>query len=144
VQRVKSAAVTAEGRGVGAIGPGLLVFLGVGQADEGKDLDYLLEKIPALRIFEDEAGKMNLSLLETGGEILVVSQFTLYADTRKGRRPSFIQAAPLEKANAYYEDFAAGLRQRGIAVATGQFQAHMEVSLVNDGPVTIFLDTAGN
>jgi D-tyrosyl-tRNA(Tyr) deacylase len=126
---------------VGAIGPGLLVFLGVAGDDGQEDLAYLLEKLPFLRIFEDGGGKMNVSLLETGGEVLLVSQFTLYADTSRGRRPGFSRAASAETGRAWYEAFAAGLRRQGIAVATGIFQAHMEVELINDGPVTILLDT---
>lgn len=141
IQRVKSSAVKVEGEIVGAIGPGLLVLLGVGEEDNGDDLAYLLEKLPFLRIFEDDQGKMNLSLLDVKGEVLAVSQFTLYADTRKGRRPGFSQAAGPDKGNAYYEAFVEGLRRQGITVATGVFQAHMEVELVNDGPVTIVMDT---
>ncbi len=141
IQRVKSSAVKVEGKIVGAIGPGLLVLLGVGEEDNGDDLAYLLEKLPFLRIFEDDQGKMNLSLLDVKGEVLAVSQFTLYADTRKGRRPGFSQAAGPDKGNAYYEAFVEGLRRQGITVATGVFQAHMEVELVNDGPVTIVMDT---
>ncbi len=141
IQRVKSSAVRVEGKIVGAIGPGLLVLLGVGEEDNGDDLAYLLEKLPFLRIFEDDQGKMNLSLLDVKGEVLAVSQFTLYADTRKGRRPGFSQAAGPDKGNAYYEAFVEGLRRQGITVATGVFQAHMEVELVNDGPVTIVMDT---
>ncbi|MEA4893444.1 MAG: D-aminoacyl-tRNA deacylase [Peptococcaceae bacterium] len=142
IQRVKSSSVTVEGRVISRTGPGLLVLLGVAAEDEQKDLDYLLEKIPNLRIFEDGAGKMNLSLADTGGEMMVVSQFTLLADTRKGRRPSFVKAAPPEKGIAYYEAFLAGLKQQGVPVQGGRFQAHMEVALVNDGPVTIVLDSA--
>jgi D-tyrosyl-tRNA(Tyr) deacylase len=133
--------VSVEGAVVGSIGAGLVVLLGVGQGDGQEQIDYLAPKIANLRIFEDEAGKMNLSLLEVGGEILLVSQFTLYADTRKGRRPSFVGAAAPDVAAQLVERFAAALRGLGIAVATGVFQAHMQVALVNDGPVTIWIDS---
>ena len=141
IQRVKSASVKAGGEISGAIGSGLMLLLGVGEEDGPEDRDYLLEKIPNLRIFEDGQGKMNLSLLEAGGAILLVSQFTLYADTSRGRRPGFSQAAKPEKAMEYYEAFAAGLREKGIQTETGVFQAHMEVELINDGPVTIVMDS---
>ena len=141
IQKVKSASVRVAEETISRIGPGLLILLGVAAEDEEKDLHYLLEKIPVLRIFEDEAGKMNRSLEEVGGEILVVSQFTLFADTKKGRRPSFVKAAPPEKGKAFYEAFLAGLAQKGSSVQGGRFQAHMEVFLVNDGPVTIVMDT---
>lgn len=141
VQRVSAASVTVEGRKVGTIGPGLLVLLGVARGDTEKDGEYLAEKLAGLRIFEDEEEKMNRSVAQIGGSILLVSQFTLYGDVRHGRRPSFTQAAPLEEANRLYEDLAQKLRDKGLTVETGQFQAHMEVSLVNDGPVTILLDS---
>lgn len=141
VQRVSAASVTVQGRKVGSIGPGLLVLLGVARGDTEKDGEYLAEKLAGLRIFEDEEEKMNRSVAQIGGSILLVSQFTLYGDVRHGRRPSFTQAAPPEEANRLYEDLAQKLRDKGLTVETGQFQAHMEVSLVNDGPVTILLDS---
>jgi D-tyrosyl-tRNA(Tyr) deacylase len=141
VQRVRRAKVDVEGRTVGEIGPGLLVFLGVGHNDSEKDCDYLAGKIAHLRIFSDEQGLMNRSVLETGGEVLVVSQFTLWGDCVKGRRPSFTRAAPPEKARSLYEHVTRLLREKGLRVATGMFQEMMEVDLVNDGPVTILLDT---
>jgi D-tyrosyl-tRNA(Tyr) deacylase len=141
VQRVSAASVTVEGRKVGTIGPGLLVLLGVARGDTEKDGEYLAEKLAGLRIFEDEEEKMNRSVAQIGGSILLVSQFTLYGDVRHGRRPSFTQAAPPEEANRLYEDLAQKLRDKGLTVETGQFQAHMEVSLVNNGPVTILLDS---
>ena len=141
VQRVSAASVTVEGRKVGTIGPGLLVLLGVARGDTEKDGEYLAEKLAGLRIFEDEEEKMNRSVAQIGGSILLVSQFTLYGDVHHGRRPSFTQAAPPEEANRLYEDLAQKLRDKGLTVETGQFQAHMEVSLVNDGPVTILLDS---
>lgn len=141
VQRVSAASVTVEGRKVGTIGPGLLVLLGVARGDTEKEGEYLAEKLAGLRIFEDEEEKMNRSVAQIGGSILLVSQFTLYGDVRHGRRPSFTQAAPPEEANRLYEDLAQKLRDKGLTVETGQFQAHMEVSLVNNGPVTILLDS---
>lgn len=126
---------------IGSIGPGLLIFLGVADTDERADLDYLLKKIPALRIFEDEGGKMNRSVSETGGSLLVISQFTLYADNSKGNRPSFFRAAKSEKANLMYEQFKANLREAGLRVEAGKFGAEMKVKLLNDGPVTILLDS---
>lgn len=141
VQRVSAASVTVEGRKVGSIGPGLLVLLGVARGDTEKDGEYLAEKLAGLRIFEDEEEKMNRSVAQIGGSILLVSQFTLYGDVRHGRRPSFTQAAPPDEANRLYEDLAQKLRDKGLPVETGQFQAHMEVALVNDGPVTILLDS---
>ena len=142
IQRGSRAGVTVDGQVVGQIGPGLLVLLGVGTGDGPAEVEYLAGKIAHLRIFEDAEGKMNRSVLDTGGAVLVVSQFTLYADTRKGRRPSFIDAAPPAAAAALVAAFAAALQARGLPVATGQFQAHMQVALVNDGPVTIWLDSA--
>jgi D-tyrosyl-tRNA(Tyr) deacylase len=141
VQRVKQSDVKTNGETVGRIGRGLLVLLGVAREDSAEDADYLANKIINLRIFEDENGKMNRSLLETGGELLAVSQFTLLADCRKGRRPSFIKAAEPEKATELYEKFVERVRQNGVAVQTGRFQAMMEVALVNDGPVTIIIES---
>lgn len=140
IQRVSSAAVQVDGAVVGAIGPGLLVLLGVAQADGRAQADALVDKIANLRIFEDDKGKFNRSLLETGGAMLVVSQFTLLADCRKGRRPSFTEAAPPEVADALYRYFAERVQALGIATATGVFGAKMAVSLINDGPVTIVMD----
>jgi len=142
IQRVTEAAVTVAGQEVGRIGPGLLVLLGVGQTDTDADIAYLAPKIANLRIFEDAEGKMNRSLLDFGGSVLLVSQFTLYADTRKGRRPSFTDAAPPERAAGLVAACAAALRAQGVPVATGVFQASMQVALVNDGPVTIWIDSA--
>ena len=141
VQRVTEASVTVDGKNVGAIGPGLLVLLGVAREDTEKDGAYLAEKLAGLRIFEDEDEKMNLSVAQVGGSILLVSQFTLYGDVRHGKRPSFTQAAAPEEANRRCEALADKLRAKGSPVATGEFQAHMEVALVNDGPVTILLDS---
>jgi len=141
VQRVSRAKVTVDGKVTGEIFAGLVVLLGVSKRDLEPDADYLLDKILNLRIFEDEQGKMNLSLLETGGELLVVSQFTLYGDATRGRRPSFIEAAPPEAANALYEFFVEKAREKVVKVGTGQFQAMMDVELVNAGPVTIILDS---
>lgn len=141
VQRVKEAKVDVEGRTVGAIAFGLLVFLGVGHNDVEKDCEYLAGKIVHLRIFSDAQGLMNRSLLEEGGELLVVSQFTLWGDCVKGRRPSFTRAAPPERARILYEHFTGLIRGKGIKVATGVFQERMEVYLVNDGPVTLLLDS---
>lgn len=141
VQRVSSAKVEVDHQRVGEIGAGLLVLLGVARDDQEADADYLADKMINLRIFRDEAEKMNRSLADTGGALLVVSQFTLYGDTRKGRRPSYIAAAEPERANALYEYFVERVRAQGIKVETGVFQAMMQVSLVNDGPVTILLDS---
>ncbi len=141
LQRVKEARVEVEGRTVGAIGRGLLVLLGVARGDTPADADYLAEKILGLRIFPDAEGKMNLSVMEAGGGLLVVSQFTLYGDTRKGRRPSFDQAAPQQEARALYEYFVQKLRSRQAPVQTGVFQAMMQVHLINEGPVTILCES---
>ena len=144
VQRVDSAAVEVDGARVGSVAKGLLVLLGVEKDDTDKDLEYLLDKVVGLRIFEDEQEKMNLSVADVGGGLLVVSQFTLYGDCRKGKRPSFDKAAGAEMVNAYYEKFVASAREKGLSVGTGKFQAHMLVSLVNNGPVTILLDSKKN
>jgi D-tyrosyl-tRNA(Tyr) deacylase len=141
VQRVSRASVAIDGDVVGEIGNGLLILLGVAMADTEKDADYVLEKVLNLRIFEDAAGKMNSSLLETGGDLLVVSQFTLYGDVRRGRRPSFIDAAPPVRANRLYEHFVANARTMVRRVETGRFQEMMEVELINSGPVTILIDS---
>jgi len=142
VQRVTHARVTVDNKVVGEIGHGLLVLLGVAKEDAETDADYLAGKITALRVFEDASGKMNLSLGEAEGSMLVVSQFTLYGDVRRGKRPSFDQAAPPEKARQLYEYFVEKVRAAGLRCETGAFQAMMQVELVNDGPVTILLDSS--
>ncbi len=142
LQRVKRAKVSVDGVVTGEIGAGLLVFLGVAQTDTDADLDYMQKKIPELRIFEDDEGKMNRSVVEAGGALLVVSQFTLYGDARKGRRPGFTDAARPDLAIPMYERFVAGCRAMGLRVETGRFGAMMDVELVNDGPVTLLLDSA--
>ena len=142
VQRVREASVQVDGEMVGRIGRGLLVFLGVGQQDEAEDAVYLVDKVVNLRIFADDQGKMNRSLVDVGGALLVVSQFTLWGDCRKGRRPSFVAAAEPEKARALYQGFIHHAADLGVEVATGRFQELMLVSLVNDGPVTLLLDSA--
>jgi D-tyrosyl-tRNA(Tyr) deacylase len=141
IQRVTESSVKTEDQIIGRTGSGLLVLLGVAKDDSPSDSDYLVKKITNLRIFEDEKGKMNRSLLETGGEMMVVSQFTLLADCRKGRRPSFGGAAGPELATALYEYFVKQVRSLGIVVATGRFRAMMEVALINQGPVTIILES---
>ncbi len=141
LQRVSRAAVQVNGALVGEIGAGYLVLLGITHGDGAAEAVLLARKVAGLRVFEDEDGKMNLSIVETRGQILVVSQFTLYGDTRKGRRPSFINAARPEQAEPLYQHFCNLLSEQGILVATGIFGAHMAVELVNDGPVTIILDT---
>ncbi|MCR1953609.1 D-aminoacyl-tRNA deacylase [Clostridioides mangenotii] len=142
VQRVTSSSVTVDEDIIGKIDKGLMVLLGVTHDDTSKDVDYMIDKILNLRIFEDEDDKMNLSLKDIGGELLVVSQFTLYGDCRKGRRPSFTNAARPEQANKLYEEFVAKAKAQGLNVGTGQFGAHMMVDLTNDGPVTILLDSS--
>lgn len=141
VQRVSRARVTVEGRVTGEIGAGLMVLLGVGRDDTSAVVSTIAEKVANLRIFEDNQGKMNLSLLDTKGAVLVVSQFTLYGDARGQRRPSFISAAPPEKAKSLYEEFTLAMQGLGVNVATGIFQTMMSVELVNEGPVTILLDS---
>jgi D-aminoacyl-tRNA deacylase len=141
VQRVKRSRVEVNGTVVGQIGPGLLILLGVGEGDTEKDDETLAHKVAHLRIFPDERDLLNRSVFETGGSILVVSQFTLWGDCNKGRRPSFVRAARPEKARDLYEHFVTVLRSEGLSVATGQFQEMMDVHLVNDGPVTLILDS---
>ncbi len=141
VQRVTEASVTVNGETVGAVGPGLMVLIGVSTEDTDADLKYMAEKVPNLRIFDDENGVMNRSVLDVGGSILAVSQFTLCGDARGGRRPSYIRAAKPDEANALYERLVAAWRDKGIHVETGRFRTEMKVSLVNDGPVTILIDS---
>ncbi len=141
VQRVSEASVRVDNEQISSIANGLVVLLGVQIDDTKKDADFLIEKVINLRIFEDENGRMNISLKDIGGELLVVSQFTLLGDCRKGRRPSYIKAAPPETANALYEYFAGRAIDLGVETKTGKFQAMMDVSLINNGPVTILLDT---
>ena len=141
VQRVSRAKVTVDGLVVGEIGPGLLVLVGAGQEDTADDIQRTAKKILELRIFADGDGKMNLSVLDIGGQVLAVSQFTLYGDCRKGRRPSFVRAMRPPEAETAYEEFVANLRAGGVDVATGRFGARMDVELVNDGPVTLLLDS---
>lgn len=140
IQRVTHASVTVDGQQVAEIGLGLLVLLGIGAGDDEEKARYMARKIALMRIFEDEAGKMNLGVLDVGGSVIVVSQFTLYADTRKGNRPAFIEAAPPEVASPLVDRFADLLREQGVLVQTGVFGAHMVVDLVNDGPVTIVME----
>lgn len=144
VQRVNSASVEVDKNTVGQIGKGLLVFLGVGREDDESDLDYMVNKVLGLRIFEDEDDKMNLSLEDVEGELLVISQFTLYGDARKGRRPSFIESAAPDMGEDYYEKFVEKCKDRALKVETGIFGADMKVNLINDGPVTIMLDSKKN
>lgn len=141
IQRVSSASVTVDGQIIAAIGRGLLVLLGVGRSDTPQDAAYLSRKVAQLRIFDDENGRMNLSVGDIGGEVLIVSQFTLYADASGGRRPSFAEAAPAEIARPLYEMFVDCLRQQGVQVQTGKFGARMAVQLLNDGPVTILVES---
>lgn len=141
VQRVSEASVTVEGEVVGRIGSGLMVLLGVAAGDAEAEARWMADKLVGLRIFEDDQGKMNRSLLDTGGGMLVVSQFTLLGDTRKGKRPSFIGAAPPEEANALYEHFCDLVREAGVEVATGRFRTEMRVALVNEGPVTLVVES---
>src|SRR5271166_2004616 len=141
LQRVTEARVTVDGTVTGKIGVGLLVLLGVSKLDTEADAEFVAQKVLNLRIFEDKQGKMNRSLLDTGGAMLVVSQFTLYGDCRKGRRPSFDDAAPAEQARALYQHFVDAARRAGLRVETGIFQAHMAVSLINDGPVTLIVES---
>ncbi|MFH1663030.1 MAG: D-aminoacyl-tRNA deacylase [Chloroflexota bacterium] len=141
LQRVTVARVSVDGEEVGRIDRGLVVFIGVAAGDTGKDIDYLVQKIANLRIFSDDAGRFNFSALDIGGELLLVSQFTLLADTRKGRRPSFTDAAPPDKAEELFDEFVKKACATGLKVATGRFQQYMQVEIHNDGPVTIMLDS---
>lgn len=141
VQRVLQASVTVDGEVVGRIDHGLCAFVGVAQDDDGRDVDQLVNKLSQLRVFQDAEGKMNLNVTDVGGALLAVSQFTLFGDVRRGNRPSFTLAMDPERAHLLFEGFCAGVRSRGIVVATGRFRASMQVSLVNDGPVTILVDT---
>ena len=144
IQRVSQASVTVSGQVVSSIGTGLLVLLGVGNGDEQRDLGYLAEKIVGLRIFEDDQGKMNRSVREVGGKLLVVSQFTLFGDVRRGKRPSFIDAMEPARAQELYQQLCAACRALGVEVAEGVFRADMKVSLVNEGPVTLMIDSRKN
>ena len=141
IQRVSQAAVSVDGESLGQIGPGLVVFIGISREDDEEDADYIVSKIVNLRIFSDEGGRFNLSTLDTEAQLLVISQFTLYADTRRGRRPSFTDAGLPEDAAKLFDVTLGKFKQTGLAVETGRFQAHMLVSIENDGPVTIMLDS---
>ena len=141
IQRVSQAAVSVDGESLGQIGPGLVVFIGISREDDEEDADYIVSKIVNLRIFSDEGGRFNLSALDTEAQLLVISQFTLYADTRRGRRPSFTDAGLSEDAAKLFDVTLGKFKQTGLAVETGRFQAHMLVSIENDGPVTIMLDS---
>ncbi len=141
IQRVSEASVKVEEKVVGQIGPGLMVLVGVGPEDTTKQVEWMAEKLIGLRIFEDDEGKMNLSLADTGGSMLLVSQFTLFGDCKKGKRPSFIGAAPPELAEQLYDELVAAVQGRGVTTATGQFRTEMQVALVNSGPVTLIVES---
>lgn len=141
VQRVLRSRVESEGREISRIGKGLLVFLGIGKDDDSADIIYLADKIVGLRVFEDDEGKMNLSVVEVGGEVLLVSQFTLYGNCHKGRRPSFSEAASPELAHSLYEQLSCRIEEKGIKCGRGRFQARMKIEILNDGPVTLILDS---
>lgn len=142
IQRVQSSSVTVDGEVIAEIGRGFNLLLGIKEDDTEKDMDYIIQKAVNLRVFEDEEGKMNLSLLDVGGELLVVSQFTLYGDCRKGRRPSFSRSGPVDAAKQKYEQFIEKIKQQPVSrIETGEFQADMQVNIVNDGPVTLLLDS---
>lgn len=141
IQRVTKASVSVNGEVVGKIGPGFVVFVGIAGEDTEKDIDYLVDKVSQLRIFPDKDGKFNISAMEIRGEMLLISQFTLLADTRKGRRPSFVGAAPPQQAESLFDFFVERMRRTGLKVETGRFQQHMLVEIHNDGPVTIVLDS---
>ena len=141
VQRARRASVRVEGETIGEIGPGLVVLVGAGQRDSDRDVAWLVGKIAGMRIFRDDEGRMNRSVVDCGGSVLAISQFTLYGDCRKGRRPSFADALAPEPAQGLYDRFVAGLREAGLTVATGRFGAMMDVELINDGPVTLLLDS---
>lgn len=141
IQRVTEASVTVGGEVLGQIGPGLVVFVGIAATDEAREIDYIVSKTVNLRIFADDEGRFNLSALDVDAQLLVVSQFTLYGDTRRGRRPSFSRAAPPEEANGLFENTLAAFRETGLSVETGRFQAYMDVKIHNDGPVTIMIDS---
>ena len=141
IQRVSRASVSVDGRVVGEVERGFVVLLGVSESDTDKDVEYLCQKTLALRVFEDDAGKMNLSIQDVGGSLLVISQFTLYGDLRQGNRPGFTEAARPEEARQWYQAFVQRAEEDGITVATGQFQTEMQVSLINEGPVTLLLDS---
>ena len=142
VQRVTEASVSVDGEVLGQIGPGLVVLVGIARSDSGRHIEYIVSKTVNLRIFEDDEGRFNLSALDVGGDLLVISQFTLYADTRRGRRPGFTEAAPPDTASDVFETTLGRFKESGLRVETGRFQAHMHVEIHNDGPVTIMLDSA--
>ena len=142
VQRVTEASVSVDGEVLGQIGPGLVVFVGIARSDGDRHIEYIVSKTVNLRIFEDDEGRFNLSALDVGADLLVISQFTLYADTRRGRRPGFTEAAPPDTASDVFKTTLSGFKESGLRVETGRFQAHMHVEIHNDGPVTIMLDSA--
>ena len=141
IQRVQNASVSVENKVIGEIDEGYMILVGVGEEDSEKDAEYLADKTAGLRLFDDDEGKINLSIKDVGGSILAISQFTLYADTKKGKRPSFVRAAKQEKAERLYEYFMSCLKSAGLRVEKGQFGAHMKIDMINDGPVTILIDS---